>query len=121
MKTADEIKSSTPYIGFIDVMGRTPDNPVKVTIETVLDVSGEKIDGVRAAPPCTYALGVKGTDRKLLIQGRKKSFLVRKFGTRKTAEWIGKEVEIYADPTTTMCGQVVGGWKFVGMPPQKAQ
>lgn len=117
MKTlseTEEIKNTSPYIGFVDVIGRTPANPAKVTITDVEDVSGDKVDGVREAKAGTYSLVLKGTDRKLLIQGRKKKFLMRQFGKKKS-DWVGKVVEIYADANVKFGREKVGGWKFVGM------
>lgn len=117
MKTlaeSDEIKNTSPYIGFVDVIGRTATNPAKVTITDVEDVSGDKVDGVREAKVGTYSLVLKGTDRKLLIQGRKKKFLMRQFGKKKS-DWVGKTVEIYGDANVKFGREKVGGWKFVGM------
>lgn len=116
----DEIKNTTPFIGFVDVIGRGADRPVKVTVADVEDVSGDKIDGVREAKAGTYALTLKGTDRKLLIQGRKKKFLMRQFGKKKS-DWVGRTLEIYADPNVKFGRETVGGWKFVGMEPSKAE
>lgn len=109
----DQIKNTSPYIGYVDMIGRGKDNPVKLTIVDVEDVSGDKLDGVREAKDGTYALVVKESDRKLLIQGRKKKFLMRKLGVKK-ADMVGKVVEIYADPSVTFGRDTVGGWKFVG-------
>jgi hypothetical protein len=114
MKTladTDEIKNTTPFIGFVDLIGK---GNVKLTIVDVEDVSGDKVDGVREAKRGTYALVLKGTDRKLLIQGRKKKFLMRTFGSKKS-DWVGKVVEIYGDPAVKFGRETVGGWKFVGM------
>ena len=120
MKTlsdTDAIKSTTPFIGFVDLIGK---GNVKLTIEDVQDVSGDKVDGVREAKAGTYALVLKGTERKLLIQGRKKKFLMRTFGTKKS-DWVGKTVEIYGDAAVKFGRETVGGWKFVGMEPSKTE
>lgn len=114
LKDTDEIKNTTPYIGFVDVIDRTKENPVKLTIADVEDATGVKIDGVRDAKSGTYALSFKGTDRKLILQGRKKKHLIRQFGKKKS-DWIGKEVQIYGDPNVTFGREKVGGVKFVGM------
>jgi hypothetical protein len=112
----EELKSNTPYIGFVDLIGK---GNVKLTISAVDDVSGEKVDGVRAAKPCTYALSFKEVPgRKLLIQGKKKKFLMRQYG-KKASDLIGKVVEIYGDPHVKFGGVEVGGVKFVGMEPEK--
>lgn len=121
MKTlseTDEIKNTTPFIGYVDLIGRTAEKPVKVTIADVEDVSGDKVDGVREAKAGTYALVLKGTERKLLIQGRKKKFLMRQLGKKKS-DWVGQTLEIYGDPNVKFGRDTVGGWKFVGMEPSK--
>ena len=113
LSDTDPIKSTTPFIGYVDLIGK---GNVKLTVEDVQDVSGDKVDGVREAKPGTYALVLKGTDRKLHIQGRKKKFLMRTFGTKKS-DWVGKTVEIYGDANVKFGRETVGGWKFVGMEP----
>jgi len=116
----EEIKNTTPYIGYTDLVGRDVSNPVAVTIEDVLDVSGDKVDGVREAKAGTYAVALKGTERKLLIQGKKKKFLIRTLGKKKS-DWVGKTVKIYGDPNVKFGREIVGGWKFVGMEPSATQ
>lgn len=109
----EEIKNVTPYIGYVDLIGRDKTNPVKLTIADIEDVGGDRVDGVREAKAGTYALVVKETDRKLLINGKKKKHLMRLFGKKKS-DIVGKVIEIYADPTVKFGSETVGGWKFVG-------
>jgi len=117
MKDTDEIKNTTPYIGYADLIGK---GAVKLTISDVEDASGEKVDGVREAKPGTYALTLKEIPgRKLLVQGRKKKFLIRLFQSKKKSDWLGKVVEVYGDPNVRFGSEKVGGVKFVGMPPEK--
>lgn len=112
LKETDEIKNTSQYIGFVDLIGK---GNVKVTIQDVFDVSGDKLDGMREAKLGTYAITLKEVpDRALIIQGKKKKFLMIQFGKKKS-EWIGKEIEIYADPSVKMAGERVGGVKIVGM------
>lgn len=119
LTATDEIKSGTPYIGFVDLVGK---GNVKLTIAGVDDVSGEKIDGKREAKPYTYALTFKEIPgRKLIIQGRKKKFLIRHFNSKKAADWVGQTVELYADPDVMFGREKVGGIKFVGMSPTQSE
>lgn len=112
LSETDRIKNTGQYIGFIDLVGLPP---YKLTIADVVDVSGDKVDGVRPAKPGTYALKFKETgDRMLLIQGKRKKFIIHKFGAKKS-ELIGQSVEIYADPSVKFAGKAVGGLKFLGM------
>lgn len=112
LKETDEIKNTTPYIGYVDLIGK---GNVTLTISDVEDVSGDKVDGIREAKLGTYALSfVEIKERKLILQGRKKKFLMRKFGKRKS-DLVGQKVEIYADATVKFAGKAVGGIKFVGM------
>lgn len=112
LKDNDEIKNTTPYIGFVDLIGA---GNVKVTIADVVDVSGDKLDGMREAKLGTYAIKFKERpDRSLIIQGKKKKFLMVLFGKKKS-DWIGKQIEIYADPNVMLRGEKVGGVKIVGM------
>lgn len=114
LNDTDEIKNTTPYIGFVDVLDRTKEKPVKLTITDVEDATGVKIDGMREAKGGTYALSFKETPRKLILQGRKKKFLMRTYGKKKS-DLVGKVIEIYGDPNVTFAGKAVGGVKFVGM------
>lgn len=114
LKDNDTIKVSSDYIGFLDVMDRTSENPVTLTIADVFDVSGEKIDGMREAKLGTYALSFNEIpNRKLLLQGRKKKFIMRNYGKRKS-DLIGKTIKIYGDPNVMFAGKAVGGVKIVG-------
>lgn len=117
LKETDEIKNTSPYIGYVDLIGK---GNVKLTISNVEDASGDKVDGVREAKLGTYALSFKEiANRKLLLQGRKKKFLMRTFGKRKS-DLVGQVVEIYADATVKFGGKAVGGIKFVGMEPAQS-
>lgn len=111
LRDSDEIKNTTPYIGYVDLIGK---GNVKLTISDIEDVSGDKVDGVREAKLGTYALSFKEIPgRKLLIQGKKKKFLMRTYGKKKS-DLVGKVVEIFGDPTVKFGTEVVGGVKFVG-------
>lgn len=111
LKDNDEIRNTSEYIGFVDLIGK---GNVTLTISDVTDVSGDKVDGVREAKLGTYALSFKETPgRKLLIQGRKKKWLMRNVGKKKS-ELIGKQVTIFGDPSVKFGAEVVGGVKFVG-------
>lgn len=117
MKTlsdTDLIKNVTPYIGFVDLVGA---GNVKLTIADVEDVSGDKVDGVREAKAGTYALSFKEpatAGRKMLVRGKKLKHLIRTFGSKRKSDWLGKVVEIYADPKVKFGTDTVGGIKFVG-------
>jgi len=114
MKTlsdSDTIKNTTPFIGYVDLVGC---GNVKLTISDVEDASGDKVDGVREAKAGTYALSFKEIkERKMLVQGRKKKHLMRTFGKKKS-DWVGKVIEVYADPDVKFGGVAVGGLKIVG-------
>ncbi len=116
MKTlspTEEIKSSTPFIGYVDLIGK---GNVKVTISDVFDITGDKLDGGRKAEPGTYAISFQGIpDRKLIIKGGKLKFLMRNFGKKKS-EWVGQTVEIYGDPDIYFGKDKTGGVVFVGQP-----
>jgi hypothetical protein len=113
LNDTDEIKRSTPYIGYLDLMGK---GNVKVTIEDVFDIGGDKLDGGRKADPQTYAISFKGIpQRKLIVKGNKMKHLMRCFGKKKSG-WVGKEIEIYGDPDESFGGVVTGGVKIVGQP-----
>lgn len=112
LKDTDEIKNTTPFIGYVDLIGK---GEVALTIADVEDVSGDKVDGVREAKPGTYALTFKEiAGRKMLVNGRKKKFLMREFGKKKS-DWLNKTVTIYGDASVTFGAEKVGGLKFVGM------
>lgn len=112
LKDTDEIKNTTPFIGYVDLIGK---GNVTLTIADVEDVSGDKVDGVREAKMGTYALTFKEiAGRKMLVAGRKKKFLMREFGKKKS-DWMGKSVTIYGDPDVTFGAEKVGGIKFAGM------
>lgn len=107
----DEIKNHSPYIGFVDLIGK---GNVTLTITDIADVSGDKVDGQREAKLGTYALAFKEiADRRLLIQGRKKKYLMRQFGKKKSG-WIGQTITIYGDPKVKFGGKEVGGIKIAG-------
>ena len=107
----DEIKNHSPFIGFIDLIGK---GNVTLTISDIEDVSGDKLDGQREAKLGTYALAFKEIpDRRMLIQGRKKKYLMRQFGKKKSG-WIGQQVTIYGDPSVKFGGKEVGGIKIAG-------
>jgi hypothetical protein len=111
LNDTDVIKNTTPYIGFVDLMGA---GNVKLTITDVEDASGDKVDGVREAKAGTYALSFKEINgRKMLVQGRKKKHLLRTLGKKKS-DWVGKVIEIYADASVKFGGKEVGGVKIVG-------
>jgi hypothetical protein len=110
LKDTDTIKRQTPYLGFVDLMDA---GNVKLTIADVEDVSGDKVDGVREAKAGTYALCFKETQRKMLVQGRKLTFMLRTHGKKKS-DWMGKIIEVYADPTVKFGRDTVGGLKIVG-------
>jgi hypothetical protein len=112
LNDTDEIKNTSDFIGFVDLLGA---GNVKVTIQDVFDVSGDKLDGMREAKLGTYAIVFKERpNRSMIIQGKKKKFLMIKFGKKKS-DWIGKQIEIYADPNVKLKGETVGGLKIVGM------
>jgi hypothetical protein len=91
LKDTEEIKNTSPYIGYVDLIGK---GNVKLTISDVEDASGDKVDGVREAKLGTYALSFKEIpNRKMLLQGRKKKYLMRTFGKRKS-DLVGKEVNL---------------------------
>lgn len=107
----DEIKNTSPYIGYVDLIGK---GNVTLTITDIADVSGDKVDGVREAKLGTYALSFKEiSDRKMLIQGRKKKYLMRLFGKKKSG-WIGQQITIYGDAKVKFGGKEVGGIKIAG-------
>ena len=109
----DTLKSASEYIGFVDLVDRGIDNPVTLTIERIADGTGEKPDGTRALKAGSYILAFKETPKKLIVQGRKRSFLIRTFGA-KASGIVGQKVKLYGDPTVKVAGEVVGGTKFVG-------
>lgn len=114
LKDTDSIKNHSEYIGFVDVSDRTQANPVRLTISDVVDVSGDKLDGQREAKLGTYALAfVEIPNRKLLLQGRKKKWVMRNIGKRKS-DLVGKVIEIYGDASVKFGGVAVGGVKIVG-------
>jgi len=111
LKDNDEIKNTSPYIGYVDLIGK---GNVTLTIADVEDASGEKVDGVREAKLGTYAITFKEIkERKMVIQGRKKKFLMRQFGKMKSG-WVGQSITIYSDPHVKFGGKEVGGIKIVG-------
>jgi len=78
LKDTDEIKNTSPFIGYVDMIVK---GNVTLTIADVEDASGEKVDGVREAKLGTYAITFKEIPaRRMVIQGRKKKFLMRQFG-----------------------------------------
>ena len=112
LKDTDEIKNTTPYIGFVDLIGK---GDVILTISNIEDVSGDKVDGVREAKLGTYALTFSEIpNRKMILQGRKKKWLMRQFGKRKS-DIVGKKVTLYGDPDVMFGKDRVGGIKFRGM------
>lgn len=112
LKDTDEIKNTTPFIGYVDLIGK---GEVTLTISNIEDVSGDKVDGVREAKLGTYALSfAEIPNRKMILQGRKKKWLMCQFGKKKS-EIVGKKVGLYADKTVKFGGKEVGGIKFVGM------
>ena len=111
LKDTDEIKNTTPFIGYVDLIGK---GDVTLTISNIEDVSGDKVDGVREAKLGTYALTfAEIPNRKMILQGRKKKWLMRTFGKRKS-DIVGKKVTIYGDANVTFGKEKVGGIKFRG-------
>ena len=111
LKDTDEIKNTSPYIGYVDLIGK---GNVTLTITDIEDASGDKVDGVREAKLGTYAISFKEIpNRKMILQGRKKKHLMREFGKQKSG-WLGKQSTIYADPHVKFGGKEVGGIKIAG-------
>ena len=111
LKDTDEIKNTSPNIGYVDLIGK---GEVTLTISNLIEVSGEKLDGQREAKDGTYALEfVEVPGRRLILQGRKKKWVMKNLGKKK-AEIIGKKVAIFADKSVKFAGKEVGGIKFVG-------
>jgi len=111
LKDTDEIKNTTPFIGYVDLIGK---GDVTLTISNIEDVAGDKLDGVREAKLGTYALSfAEIPNRKLILQGRKKKWIMRELGKRKSAI-VGQKVTLFADPNVMFGKDKVGGIKFRG-------
>lgn len=71
----------------------------KVTIEEVRQPNGKKNKGV---------LYFDGGGKPMILNKTNGLVLLKLYG-RNPEGWVGKPIEVYADPTVTMAGEVTGG------------
>jgi hypothetical protein len=112
-QTADETKQfsghaalmrgDSPWLAGLDLMGR---ESVPVVIEAVYLHRGIKFEAGRKEDK--YAVKFQGKEKQMILNATNRKSLVRMFGPN-TADWAGKAIHIYYDPTVTRGKETVGG------------
>jgi hypothetical protein len=100
--TIDELRNSR-FLRKEDV-----DPPVTATIDHVEKVNVAPMGEKPELKWCLFFRKEQGI-KPLVLNRTNGELLARALGSRDSADWIGKDIELYADPTVPFGGKLVGG------------